>query len=682
MARRAAPELALAAGALLVAVLAAVVAADVVTVAFDETLHKQSAVRYTRGLANVLDDPTARATARLYPLVLSPLFAVLEGDAAVRAGRALGALLFCSAAAPAYLLAREVVASRALAAGAALLSVAAPWLALTTVLYTEVLAYPVALWALLAVLRALRAPSPRADLLVLVLVAVAIAARTQLAALGLGYVLAIVLLRRRELRRFGWTLAALALAVAVGLAAVATGAAREALGGYAGIFDRAGLPTDAVLAALVEVVDLGVGVGIVPAVVALAWYATALAGPDRPERHFARVTALVLGVLFATTIWAQGGFLGPNTEERYYVYAVPCAWIATVAAVESRAVGRPALLVAGGAVTLLFGSVTLAFRDTAEGWFLSPAAIAVTHLVRRVTAPVAGLSSRDVLFVVAAALVLAAAAAWTRGARARLLAVVALPAVLQLALTAYVLAGARGDLPGTPQRTGSGFAGLAWIDHALPAGTNATWLVSQPVPEAEGAQRTTVFWNDQIGRVAMLAGTGLPPAAEPLNALPAGPWPAPGDAPVVQTAGSPFAQLAGRRLARSPDGRLELVAPVAGAAPAWTSARLTPDAWVQAGVPVAVALGGAPAPVRLELAGVPGQATSVRIELGGAPRVVALPAAPAGARVAVTVAACARTGTLTAERTGVLPDTRGVAARLVAARVGAGASSSLCRRGA
>ena len=68
-------------GSLVVAALAATVASKIGTIALDEMVLKQSAVHYTSGLpGSLFHDINARATSRLYSLLLAPLFAVYDGD--------------------------------------------------------------------------------------------------------------------------------------------------------------------------------------------------------------------------------------------------------------------------------------------------------------------------------------------------------------------------------------------------------------------------------------------------------------------------------------------------------------------------------------------------------------------------------------------------------------------------
>src|SRR5262249_47012966 len=99
----------------------------------------------------------------LYPALIAPFYGALSPVDAFRAAHFRNALLFASAAVPAYLLAREANLSGGWALAAALLSIVGPWNTLTAFVMTESAAYPAFLWAVLAVVRAVDMPSPRRD---------------------------------------------------------------------------------------------------------------------------------------------------------------------------------------------------------------------------------------------------------------------------------------------------------------------------------------------------------------------------------------------------------------------------------------------------------------------------------------------------------------------------------------
>lgn len=688
-----APLGALALGAFVVAALAASVGVDVRTVTLDEHLHKLQAVRYTDGLPGTfLHDPFARSTARLYSLVIMPAFALFDGDVAVRVAKAINALLFASAALPAYLVAREARLPRRLAVLAGVLSVAVPWLTITTVLYTENLAYPLFVWAVWAIVRAVRAPAPGRDALALALIALCTLTRTQLAALFVGYALlaAVAVLRarapsvattaRRALRAFPFT-AALAAVSVFGLALVAAGAlgpqVDRALGPYRGIPERDGAPADVSLALVVEMGALALGVGVVPAVLAALWFAHVLRRPLSPAWWPALAATVLLAVLWATTLVAQGGYLGPATEERYFFYAAPLLWIGALGALHEHAVARRPVVLGLGGLAALFAALPLVVGINAETEFLSPVLAAVGNVTARLSGP-AGLSQHDVLVALALLLTAVAALAW-RSTAGRWAIAVAVPVILQLALTAYVFGAMRGGVPGVPPRTGDDFAALGWVDRAVDDGTEVSYVRSAADP---GRELALPFWNDGVISVVDAPELQLPLPPYPISLLPAG---APSVAPdatvsgtrladaVVQEPGSPFLQLAGQRLATEPSGALELVALAPQPRARWSAQGLDGDGVVSRPVrfvatpPVAQR----PFAVTLELAPLPGAPTSVIVRFGGRSRTVALSGAPRRVRF---VGCGPVSGAIVPRATLPLPDGRSAAADLVAVTVEPGSA--------
>ena len=85
----------------------------------------------------------------VYPIVLAPFYGGLDNVAAFTAAHAVNAVLFASAAIPAYLLARRLV-SPGWALVVALLCVSVPWAVNAAFVMSEAAAYPVFLWAVLA----------------------------------------------------------------------------------------------------------------------------------------------------------------------------------------------------------------------------------------------------------------------------------------------------------------------------------------------------------------------------------------------------------------------------------------------------------------------------------------------------------------------------------------------------
>jgi hypothetical protein len=674
-----APAVVLALATVVVGGLAALLGRGLVTITLDEALFKASAAHYAYdGLPGALfDDVSARATARLYPLWLTPFVALLPGDLAVAAGRAANGPLFASACVPLYLLGRQLLASRWAAVAAAVAGVAVPWIAISAVLYSENLAYPLFAWALLAITLALRRPAPWRDLLAVVALVLLLGTRTQFVALLPAYLVLVLVRVRRDaraaglgpadwtrglrlaLRRFPVSLAG-AVVAAVALAVLAAGDAlsdqfRRVGGSYSEIQSRTVLPQDVGLASLFEVVALGLGTGVVPIVLAAAWVVHALQGRHGAlARDLVAGAGVLLGVLFAVTMAAQSGFLGENSEERYYVYAVPLVWIAALAALEGRRLAPRAVAVAGAVFVALCACVPLATSLSPQSTFLAPATVGLRSAAERASTALGDatgfapfLTPRDLVALAALAVVVPAAVVWRRAPRARAAVLVA-AAALQLAVTGYAFAVVRGAVPGLPgQVSDASPAALAWIDRAVPGDGPVAWLLGarQPAPlVVETLQRSTLFWNDQVRLVHSVPAAGGSPKAPSLGALgdqalavgadgrlaPEPPHP---DA--VVTPDSPFVQLAGP-LRPGRDG-LALQRLERPARATWLATGLAETGLPAGADPVGLQAFTAPARVTLRFAGAHDGPTSLRVRLGGREQEVAFAGHEARA---VTVGVC------------------------------------------
>ena len=403
-------------------------------------------------------------------------------------------------------------------------------------------------------------------------------------ALGIGYVVLVAFrargLGRGTIRVFPATCLAVAAGAVVLLAMVATGelgaAVDRGLGAYRDIGRGGAAPTDVGLAAMFEITALALGVGVIPVIAALAWL------PDALRRPPVVVGLVLTGALWATTLWAQGGFLGEASEERYFFYAVPLVWIAALAAAEERVRVR-ALAVSTAALALMFAAVPLTVGLTHERAFLAPASAAVQRFLFDLLKEARGVGGRDVLVLVSLALGALAIALWRRWA---LLAVLVVPAVIQLGMTAYsVLLVPSGRIDGVAARTGTDLDANAWIDQAA-NGREVAYLANAQPPSADGEQRTMAFWNDAIRGGAQVPATGLPPVPYPtivmgaanLEVAPDGSVTPPLGRLVLQQGDSPFVQLAGEQVGTSSDGRYEVVDQGAPAKARWLAKGLTPTA--------------------------------------------------------------------------------------------------------
>src|SRR5262249_20253336 len=133
----------------------------------------------THSLLPRLHGEVTRSLAQLYPALIAPWFAGGYVPADMRNAHIFNAWLMTSACIPSFLLARRVTGRRWEAYLLAFLAVCTPWMLYATTLQTEVAAYPVFLWAFLAMNATLTSPSVRRDVLVLLALVLAFLARTQ-----------------------------------------------------------------------------------------------------------------------------------------------------------------------------------------------------------------------------------------------------------------------------------------------------------------------------------------------------------------------------------------------------------------------------------------------------------------------------------------------------------------------
>lgn len=680
-------------GAVLLALLAASVGVDVGVVPLDESLHKLQAVRYADGFPGAfVSDPLARSTARLYSLAIAPVFVFTGGDTAIGAARVVSALLFASAAVPTFLLARETVTSRWLPALAAVMSVAAPWLTLSTALYTENLAYPLFVWAAWAITRSVRAPTARRDVIALGLIGLAIGTRTQLACLFVAYVVlvAVRLLRdrpqsvglavREAVRAFPATSALLAVGLigvlAGGLAGKLDVVLDKGLGPYRGITQREAAPSDLSLAFSTELAAIGLGVGVLPAVLATGWVANVLRRPMTRAWWPALTGVVLVIVVWATALFAQGGYLGPATEERYFVYAVPMLWIGAVAALQDPSLRRGTLAAAALPFVVAFATVPLNVGLNPDTEFLAPVLAVAGNIAARVVGGVPGLGSHDVLVLAAVVVVGTSLVVWhpprARGA------VLALPIALQLALAVYAFAAVAGDVPGVAGRVGDDLEQRAWVDEAVGRAREVTLVRGGTATDRELELN---FWNGGVRHFVDPPEAGLTMLPYPLYFLDDERAAVADDGGVslrelrgraVQDPRSTQLQLAGRRLATESAGTLELIEPVQPARARWATKGLDADGFVARPVELFATppSGRGRFAATFELEPPENAATSLTIRLGAIVREVELPVAVPPTPVRVRISGCGATrGRLEPKVSSALPDGRQVAGKLVRVEV-------------
>ncbi len=706
------PPFLLLAACTLVAVGAGIVAFHVSTFALDESLIEQSALHYTSNLPHsLLHDIDARATDRLYSLVLSVAFHFFAAANAIRADHVLSVVLFVSTAAPVYLLAGTILRSRSAAVGAGALSVAVPWLTLTSALFTENLSYPLFWWMMLAASRSISRPSRSRDLVTLASIGLLIVCRVQFAAVFIGYLIALLttfLWRtparsgtvhrladagRQLIRRCTFTAAIVIACIVVLAYERATGQwtqhIQTLLGSYSNVVVNKAVPPNMTLALGVEVIALALGVGLISALVSILWYVKSIASPLTQQRQMTLVgLGIILAVFLVLTVFSQLGYLGDGTEERYFFYVIPVFWIGAFAAVEDGNVGAGEILLCGLAFSFLYGAIPfLTGPFGQEVAFLAPVESISAHLYSENAASLGlgSLTMQDALALLALLAATLTALIWRRWPGLRIWWIAGIAAAIQLLFTGYAYAVINGDVAGVPGRTAGSVSALGWVDaHAR---TGQVWwldnleLAEPPILAAgtEAKQRTTLFWNSSLTNWVALPATGLPLPTWPLAALPNEPAmsidtssgllsSADGAGQireVVSATDSPFVQLAGTPIAASSDHVLTLISLTRPPRATWLATGLQPNGSVTPGSPVRlysfVSADRVPQAVRINLEFLPppppapGAAvhTEILLRLGATHRHIPLSGqAPTQVQVnsCLPAAQSVTTGTLTAGR--------------------------------
>src|SRR4051812_16915009 len=295
---------------------------------------------------------------QLYPLLLAPLFDGTLVPSGLRDAHVLNAFVMSSAAIPAFLLARRVTNGSRLSYVVAVLTVCLPWIVLASFVMTESVAYPAFLWAILALHNAAIAPRARNDALLLVAIGVAILARTQFAVLLAIVPVALLLDRpapRRVVSAHRLLAAAYAVLAVVGIVLAATGNLSRALGTYSVTAQGNVAPSGMPRSLLEHIAPLGLGTGIVPFVLGVAWLlASVVQERTRAQRAFASITGVAVVVLLLEVTSYDLRFGAGRLHDRYLFYVVPLLLIAFVAMLLELTWPRWAIVVGGALLALAF----------------------------------------------------------------------------------------------------------------------------------------------------------------------------------------------------------------------------------------------------------------------------------------------------------------------------------------
>jgi hypothetical protein len=359
----------------------------------DELQHVKLGVSIAQTLnpLPIIRGAPSGAYAQLYPLLTAPLYGLLDMPTAFRAVHVLNSLIMASTAIPAYLLTREVSRWRPAAWIVAALTVVVPWMSLGTMLMTEVAAYPAFVWAVLAMYRTIVKPSPRRDLLALAALLVAFLARTQFIVLALALPVALLAheigFSQLACKEQPWrnrltaglsravrghlVLAVTAVVGAVSGAVVfAAGKSSLIFGSYAATTRGDLTPPGTGRYALNLLALAGVGIGIVPVVLAVGWAVSAALRPTDRRGHAFAVLFIVVSTMQLVQVASFLVRFSPEIQDRYVFYLVPLAFVAMAACLQDARRRWGGISLAGAAFAWV--TTLVLFTPGQRSFFASP----------------------------------------------------------------------------------------------------------------------------------------------------------------------------------------------------------------------------------------------------------------------------------------------------------------------
>jgi len=580
----------------------------------DEMLYTSMAREMADSLSPLSREIGRDWYSQLYPLTLSPLYLLWGNVTAYEVAHAWNAVLVASTSIPTYMLTRAVApASRWPAYLAALLVVVAPWVTMSSVQLTEVAAYPATVWALLAMQRALVERGAKRDLIAFAVLALAAFARLQLIVLLPVFLLALilheVLFSVREVGavraglRGSWgalrrghplALAVAAFGVVVGVPLLMSGVLAARLGGYGSTVSGDLLPPGIWDQARTNVTALALGLGAIPAAIAVGGWIDAVGwGRDRRVHAFALISALSFVAIVLQVASVNVRFIDSLVQERYTMFLGPVLIVGMVTGIATAR--RPAAAVLVG-TALLVGLIATTDYETQRTSFQYLTSPGITTFVDVIAPRLGWLSasfgwpdaSRFLLMAfVMVGLALAAAALLRRLKRPAALALFG-GALLVFCVPVTYHAFDR-LLYGS--ETGRGLAAGStrnadWIDQTVPEGQRASLLARQSgqSADARAVWWGVEFWNRAIESVYALGGpayTWSPARAVRLQhtsgrVVTDGP---PSRYIVTAANGVPFAPD-GRTLRNSPRGGLALVLVDGALRVRWGVEGLSDDGWL------------------------------------------------------------------------------------------------------
>jgi hypothetical protein len=313
----------------------------------DELIYSELAKSFAAtGTFLIRDQPAGGAYGVVYPILISPAFALFESvPDAYAAAKAINAVVISLAAVPAYFLARRVL-SEGFSLLAAALTVALPSLLYAGTLMTENAFFPLFLSAALALMLALERPTPARVALVLGVSALAFATRSQAVVFVpalLTAPVALVAIQRRGVRalaayRWLYGLTAGGLGLVLALQTVRGRSPLDLLGAYRVAGEERYDAGEVARWLLYHVAELDLSLGVLPfaAFLLLLLVAPSLRRGD--QGFLAGAAALTVWLVVLVAAFASRHSL--RVEERNMFYLAPFFLIALLLWVE-RGLPRP-----------------------------------------------------------------------------------------------------------------------------------------------------------------------------------------------------------------------------------------------------------------------------------------------------------------------------------------------------
>lgn len=558
----------------------------------------------------------------IFPTLIAPLIGLLSMPAAYPWIAALNAVIFATAAVPAYMLTGLAAHGRAAARWVALCTVAVPWLAFASKALPDSLAYVAVLWCVYAIART--APSTRhplkGDLLALLAILLTVLVRNQFLFFAGVWLGVVVLVRAaetlaesgaralpRRLLAVVWQrpLPVVFFVVVVLMLAFAP---NYLLGVYSvtSTGARGGAAPSGLLGAIFNHASvIGLGVAGIPLVLGLPWLTVAL---TRVKERSENTVAIAILLSAAAILYVGASFDVRFTEadrviERYVFYLAPLMFVALAGLLTRPPRNLLAYVIPAGAGLLVLSAshpYGLDTRLTFEiNHVFSPMQIALVQYQK-----VADQIGFSIFMLYAFVIVIVAAVAWwllgSGRERAALNGVFALTAAVLLATTLYAVP----KIVSTQNELIDNIFGArttaqkSWIDEAT--GGAPVSLVFAPVADPTDhrkprpAERLSnwwdlAFWNGAIDAV-------YAPYSPPISPLPGTTYlmkpnwqtglltRAPGDDSryIAQATGDTYfaPQYSGRPTRR---GYYVLYETGTGAKAAWATKGLTLRGWIPPG---------------------------------------------------------------------------------------------------